>query len=81
MFYDPQFQSTQLVIRYAIGQQEREAVVLAKGHTLEHHVGRLESLIESAVFRKSGAATYLTWPLATGGAVAIRIVSIIAIEG
>lgn len=80
MFYDPEFEPTQLVIRYAIGQQEREAVVLTNGHSLEDHVKRLESLMESAAITESTAATFVTWPLAAGAAVAIRIDSIIALE-
>ncbi|MFG2148649.1 hypothetical protein ACGFRG_31305 [Streptomyces sp. NPDC048696] len=80
MFYDPEFESTRLVIRYVVGQQEREAVVLANGHSLEKHVKRLEALMESAAITESVAMTFVTWPLVSGGAVAIRIDSIIALE-
>ncbi|WP_369377550.1 hypothetical protein [Streptomyces sp. cg36] len=80
MFYDPEFESTRLIIRYVVGQQEREAVVLANGHSLEKHVNRLEALMESAALTESVATTFVTWPLASGGAVAIRIDSIIALE-
>ncbi|MFC8008466.1 hypothetical protein ACFUCH_35470 [Streptomyces olivaceus] len=76
MFYDPEFAPPQMIIRYVIGMQEREALVLTKGHSLEDHVERVESLTESPI----SAATYATWPLAQGGAVAIRIDSIIAFE-
>ncbi|MEU2514732.1 hypothetical protein [Streptomyces syringium] len=76
MFYDPDFVPPQMIVRYAIGAQEREAVVLTNGHSLEEHTGRLESLTESPV----PSVTYVTWPLAGGGAVAIRLDTIIALE-
>ncbi|MFF2902830.1 hypothetical protein [Streptomyces sp. NPDC057966] len=76
MFYDPKLKTETLVIHYAIGGQEREASVLATGHSLEEHIGRLEALSESPL----DSITYVTWPLVAGGAIAIRIESIIAIE-
>lgn len=76
MFHEPEFAPPQMTIRYVIGTQEREALVLTKGHSLEEHIERVESLTESPI----SAATYVTWPLARGGAVAIRIDSIIAFE-
>lgn len=78
MFYDPEFESTQMIVRYAIGGQEREVAVLTNGHTFEEHVQRLETLTE--VPPVDLGSTYVTWPLAGGGAVAIRIDSIIALE-
>ncbi|MEU7149196.1 hypothetical protein AB0B15_14340 [Streptomyces sp. NPDC045456] len=81
MFYDPEGEPTQLVIRYAVGQQEREAVVLTNGHTLEEHVQRLEALMEQAAIAETTIVdTFVTWPLVAGGAVAIRLDSIIALE-
>lgn len=75
-FYDPEFAPSQIVVRYAIGDQEREVVVLTNGHSLEEHSNRLEALTESP----TPGVTYVTWPIASGGAVAIRVDSIIALE-
>ncbi|MGW0573035.1 hypothetical protein [Streptomyces tauricus] len=75
-FYDSEFKPERIIVRYAIGDQEREVLVRANGRSLEEHVDRLEALTESPVAR----ATYVNWPLDSGGAVAIRIDSIIALE-
>ncbi|MFE7113960.1 hypothetical protein ACFU99_00835 [Streptomyces sp. NPDC057654] len=83
MFFDPEFVPTKLVVRYVIGQQEREALVLANGHSLKEHVDRLEAIMETNNHfdeDTTPADSFVTWPLAAGGAVAIRVNSIIALE-
>lgn len=77
MFYDPAFESPEMVVRYAVGGQEREVVVLTNGRSFEDHVGRLQSLSDSPI---DDPETYVPWPLAGGGAVAIRLDSIVALE-
>jgi hypothetical protein len=78
LFFDHKFVPQQIIVRYAVGGQEREAVVLANGRSLEDHVERLEALTESPTFPPS--TLYVSWPLAAGGSVAIRLDSIIALE-
>ncbi|GAA5070749.1 hypothetical protein [Streptomyces similanensis] len=80
MFFDPELKPAQFVIRYAVGQHERQAVVLANGHSLEEHVDRVEALMDPAAHTVLTRTPFATWPLAAGGAVAIRIDSIIAFE-
>ncbi|MVO90205.1 hypothetical protein GPA10_37000 [Streptomyces sp. p1417] len=70
----------QFVIRYAVGLQEREAVVVANGHSLADYVDRLEEAMEQALTTEPPSTPFLAWSLAAGGAVVIRIDSIIALE-
>lgn len=78
MFYDPEFTPPKLVVRYVVGGREREALVLTNGRSLEDHVQRLTYLEELS--DSNDRPAYVTWPLAAGGAVAIRIDSIVVIE-
>ncbi|MFJ1840020.1 hypothetical protein ACIOJ9_39975 [Streptomyces sp. NPDC088175] len=77
-FYDHTLTARRLAIRYAVGGQQHCATVLASGHSLEEHVDRLEALGKSSGL--TGGLTYVSWPLAEGGAVAIRLDSIVALE-
>ncbi|EST17887.1 hypothetical protein M877_39965 (plasmid) [Streptomyces niveus NCIMB 11891] len=75
-FYDFEQVVPELIVRYAIGGQEREAHVLANGHTLEAHTERLESLAEPSL----AGPNYVQWTLVAGGQVSIRLDAIVAIE-
>lgn len=79
MYYDPDCTTKTLIIRYAVGGQDREALVLANGFSVEDHVQRVQTLNEGTV--RPPTAKFVRWPLAAGGMVAIRLDSIIAIEG
>ncbi|MFD7416865.1 hypothetical protein ACFW9S_38105 [Streptomyces anulatus] len=81
MYYNPDLATDTLIVRYAIGSQEREAVVRSNGHSLKDHVERLQGLRENAEYTSKGpAASWAPWTLATGGGIFIRLDSIIAIE-
>lgn len=75
---DPAFSPPQMTVRYVVGTQEREAVVLTNGHSFEAHISRLQGYDE--LRDEPTDLLYLTWPLAAGGAVAIRTDSIVALE-
>lgn len=72
-FYDVRFEPTRMTVRYAIGGQERHAVVLPYGHSLEDHLEGLETNADAG-------HAYTIFQLADGGQIAIRIDSIVAIE-
>ncbi|EST17865.1 hypothetical protein [Streptomyces niveus] len=74
-FYNSDLKPSQIIVRYAVGGQEREALVLANGRTIEDHTARLESMDDPPA-----GLTYVPWPLASGGTIAIRLDSIIALE-
>ncbi|MEU2578749.1 hypothetical protein ACIP3B_36245 [Streptomyces anulatus] len=80
MYYDPDCTTKTLLIRYAIGGQEREALVLANGFSVKDHVDRVQTLTQQPQVTPT-TSKWVPWPLAAGGMIAIRLDSIIAIEG
>lgn len=68
------FNTATMTVRYAVGSQEREALVLTGGFRLDDHLERLQS--------GAGGDTpdWVTFLLAGGGGIGLRLDSIVAIE-
>ncbi|MEU9198129.1 hypothetical protein [Streptomyces hundungensis] len=66
MFFEPELKPSRFVIRYAVGQHEREAVVLANGHSLEEHVDRVEVLMDPVTRATLTPTPFATCPCSQG---------------
>ncbi|MFI9630355.1 hypothetical protein [Streptomyces sp. NPDC052042] len=62
--------STPMKVRYAVGNQDREALVITGGMSLADHVERLES----------GGSAWVSFILARGGRISLRLDSVVALE-
>ncbi|MFB6955376.1 hypothetical protein ACFCXP_37665 [Streptomyces niveus] len=62
--------TTTMTVRYAVGDQERDVLVLTQGLALSDHVERLQN----------AERPWVTFALPEGGGIGLRISAIVALE-